>query len=170
MTAVLYLNLVFWTFQKMTSSRSLWRSVCLSINPVTSWMLYCGFLWDHIWGPLWAAHSLIPRLSPRTITKSKEGESVVPFQMWFHRTNVVDISMGKFRCHSRADCPFSYSVFLRVISLGLLKQKERPGLCSRWHSTVCGHKFSSPEGLEWVSCILYLYWTVPVSLAACITR
>jgi len=43
-------------------------------------------------------------------------------------------------------------------------------LCSRWHLSVHGHKFSSPESLERASCVLYLYWTVPVSLTACITK
>ena len=42
-----------------------------------------------------------------------------------------------------------------------VKRKSRH--CSRWCSPVWGHKFH-----HW-SCILYLYWTVPVSLAACIT-
>jgi len=56
--------------------------------------------------------SLVPRLSPRTTTmKSKEG---YPFARDANGTNVTDISIGKFRRHSRADRPFSYSVYLRV--------------------------------------------------------
>ena len=80
--------------------------------------------------PLWnyLLTSLVPRLSPHTTTtKSKEGESLVPFQMLCHGTNIMDMSIGKFRRHSLADCLFSYSVFLKVSSLGLLKRKESPG-------------------------------------------
>ena len=50
----------------------------------------------------------------------------------------------------------------------LLELQGTVWLCSRWHSSVHGHKFSSPESLEQASCVLYIYWTVPVSLAACI--
>ena len=72
--------------------------------------------------------SLVPRLSPRMTTmNSKEGESLVPFRTWCNGTNVMDISIGKFRRHSRADRPFSYSVYLRVWCLGPLKQNGRPG-------------------------------------------
>jgi len=65
--------------------------------------------------------SLVPGLSPpTTMTKSKE-------RAWYHfthdateQTRLMDISIGKFRCHSRVD---RCSITLRVIStsLGLLK-------------------------------------------------
>ena len=63
--------------------------------------------------------SLVPRLSPRTtMTNSKEeGESLA----WYpfardatEQASRIYISIGKFRRHSRADRPFSYSVYLRV--------------------------------------------------------
>ena len=68
-----------------------------------------------------------PGSPPRATTENKEeGESLVPFRTWCNGTNVTDISIGKFRRHSRADRPFSYSVYLRVWSLGPLKRKGRP--------------------------------------------
>jgi len=73
--------------------------------------------------------SLVPRLSPRMVTtKSKEwrGRAWYPFTR-YHGTNVTDILISKFRRHSRADCPFSYSTLVRVTSFGLLKRKESPG-------------------------------------------
>jgi len=87
--------------------------------------------------------SLVPRLSSpcTTMTKSKEGETLVPFHMWYHRTNVTDISICKFRRHSCADRPFSYSVFLRVTSLGQLKWKERPGYAVDGACQFVGTKF-----------------------------
>ena len=95
--------------------------------------------------------SLVPRLSTHTTTtKSKEGESLVAFHTWCHGTNVTDISIGKFRHHSCADHPFSY---LRVKSLGQLKQKERPGYAVDGARQFAGTNFHH-RSLERVSCIL----------------
>jgi len=58
--------------------------------------------------------------------------------------------MGKFRRHSHADRPFSYSIFLRCYKSWPVETKRKSSLCRRWRSSVGGHKFSSPESLEWV--------------------
>ena len=88
-------------------------------------------LWIQMWYTSSAAlhcTSLVHRLFPHMTTmNSKERESLVTFQTWCNGTNVMDISIGKFRRHSLADCPFSYSLYLRVWSLGPLKRKGRPG-------------------------------------------
>jgi len=102
-------------------------------------------------------------------TKSKEWESLVPFHTWCHRTNVTDISIGKFRRHSCRPPVQLFCIFESYKSWPV-EAKRKSRLCSRWCSSVQGHKFLSPERLEWVSCVLYLYWTAPVFLAACITR
>jgi len=96
----------------------------------------------YVWGLWGCTCSLVPRLSPRMTTmNSREGESLVPFRTWCNGTNIMDISIGKFRCHSHADRPFSSSVYLRVGSLGSLKWKGRPGYAVDDACQFAGTKF-----------------------------
>ena len=155
------------------TSSQWWHQGGSHVALVRGWKGTPSGLSFYLWGSL-ALLASFPGSPPHMTTmNSKEGQGgdpVVPFRTWCNGTNVTDISVGKFRRHSCADHPFSYSVYLRVWSLGPLKRKERLGYAVDGARQFAGTNFCNRRVKNERVAFCSLYWTVLVSLAACIIR